>query len=205
MIIYGAKDVHLKTVKSTTGICPNCKIKGELSINIFRRHAHIFWIPLFPLWKKGISECSHCKKVMKYREMPESVKLEYQNLKIKTKGPIWQFIGIILIIVLALGVTAMNKFGSKSYQKEKLELFASPLKGDVYEYEIRTGKYSTLKVKHVSADSIFFSPNNYESSSLIRLYKINKEENYSDKIYSMSREKLKAMYTKGKIFGVKRE
>ena len=205
MIIYGAKAVHLKTVKSTNGICPNCNTKRELSISIFRKHAHVFWMPLFPLWKKGISECNHCKKVMKFKEMPESVKLEYQNLKANTKGPIWQFSGLALILVLTYGLTVMSKLGSESYQKKKLELFNSPMKGDIYEYVIKTGKYTTIKIVEVSIDSIYFSPNNYESNSIIKLHKINKVENYSDKIYSISKEKVKEMYTSGEIIGVKRK
>ncbi len=201
MIIYGTKAVNLETVQSSTGICPNCKTKGELTISIFRKHIHVFWIPLFPIWKNLISTCGHCKKVMKYKEMPEALKFESQNLKDRAKGPIWQFSGVIIILLLIV----VSEFGSGVYKEKKFKLFASPMKGDVYEYVVETGKYSTLKILKVSNDSIYFAPNNYTSKSIIHLFKINKEENYSDKIYSISKDKVKAMYISGEIIGVKRE
>lgn len=204
MIIYGTKAVHLKTAKSNLGICPSCSTKGSLSISIYRKHFHIFWIPTFPIGKKGVSECSHCKKVMTMKEMPDSIKLEYQNLKAQTKGPIWQFSGLALIFILVLGITFISKTGSEKYNKTKQEYLAYPMQGDVYEYVIKTGKYTTLKIVNVSNDNITFSPNKLESNSIIRLYKINKEQNYSDKVYSVTKEELKKMYTDGKIMGIKR-
>jgi hypothetical protein len=204
MIIYGTKAVHLKTAKSNTEICPSCSTKGDLTISVFRKHFHIFWIPFFPIWKTGVSECNHCKKVMKIKEMPDKIKLEYANLKTQSKGPLWQFSGLVLLIVLILGIKTIGKLTSEKYQKEKQEYFASPMEGDVYEYIIETGKYTTLKVVNVSKDSISLSPNKFESNSIIRLYKINKAENYSDKTYTMSKRQLKKMVSDTVIMGVKR-
>jgi hypothetical protein len=205
MIIFGSKAVHLKTVKCNLTNCTSCSTKGSINISVFRKHFHVFWIPMFPLWKTGVSECSHCKKVMRVKEMPDNLKLEFENLKGQSKGPIWQFSGLILLVVLILGVKTIQKNGSEKYQKEKQEYFASPMKGDVYEYVIKTGKYTTLKVVNISKDSISFLPNRYESNSIIRLSKINKVENYSDKPYSISKDKLKIMFNKGLIMGVQRK
>ena len=205
MIIHGINSVHLKTVHSRNGICPNCNSKGELSINIYRKHAHVFWIPMFPLWKVGNSECNHCKKVIRYKEMPENVKLEYYNVKVNTKGPIWQFSGLAIIFVLIFGLTAMSEISGESYRKKQLEIISFPMKGDVYEYVINTRRYTTLKIVDVFIDSIYFSPNIYETKSILKLYKIDKQENYSNEIYSISKETVKEMYTTGEIIGVKRE
>lgn len=108
MIIYGSKSVHLKSERSETSVCPNCEIRGSLILSVYRRHAHIFWIPLFPIGKKGFSQCQHCKNVLYTKEMPVSIQKEYDQLKNKAKGPLWQFAGlgilIITIIVAAISV-----------------------------------------------------------------------------------------------------
>lgn len=200
MIIYGSKAVHIKSEQSKTSICPSCGTQGSLTLQVFRRHAHIFWIPLFPIGKKGISQCQHCKNVLETKEMSESIRREYNNLKNKAKGPIWQFSGLGIIAVLI----AWSSYASGEDKKLELEYIASPINGDIYEYKIETSSYSTLKVISVSKDSVFVSPNEYEISKKSRIYRINKPENYSELSYGISKSKLKEMYHSGEIFDINR-
>ncbi|WP_299435725.1 zinc-ribbon domain-containing protein [uncultured Aquimarina sp.] len=200
MIIYGSRAVHIKSEQSKTAICPSCSTQGSLTLSVFRRHAHIFWIPLFPIGKKGISQCQHCKNVLKTKEMPEPIRREYDILKNKTKGPIWQFAGLGILIVLI----AWGSYASAENKKLAGEYIASPMNGDIYEYKIETRSYSTLKVIAVSRDSVFVSPNEYEISKKSRIFKINKPENYSEFSYGISIEKLKEMYDSGEIFDINR-
>ena len=80
------------------------------------------------------------------KEMPPAMKGEYDRLKKDAKGPAWQFAGLVLIAIsIASGSYANAK-------EKKLELIhiASPQKGDIYEYKIEAGSYSTLKVMETS-------------------------------------------------------
>ncbi len=99
MIIYGSRATHLKSAESKT-TCPSCKTKGSLILSVWGRYAHVFWIPLFPIGKKGFSQCQHCKGVLETREMPEEIKREYKELKENCKAPIWQYIGLLIFIVI---------------------------------------------------------------------------------------------------------
>lgn len=200
MIIYGSKAVHLKTASSKTATCPSCGTQGSLTFSVFRKHAHIFWIPLFPIGKKGVSQCQHCKNVLETKEMPEPIKREYENLKSETKGPIWQFAGLGLIAILIVWGT----YASEEDKKQELKYIANPQKGDIYEYRIETGSYSTLKVVSVTNDSVFVSPNEYEIGKMSKIYKIDKPENYSDLSYGISKIKLNEMYNSGGIFDINR-
>ncbi len=200
MIIYGSKAVHLKTEISKTATCPSCGTQGSMTFSVFRKHAHIFWIPLFPIGKKGVSQCQHCKNVLETKEMPEPIKREHENLKSETKGPIWQFAGLGLIAILI----AWGNYVSGEDKKEELKFIAKPQKGDTYEYKIETRSYSTLKVVSVTNDSVFVSPNEYEISKMSKIYKIDKPENYSDLIYGISRLKLSDMYNSGEILDINR-
>ena len=192
--------VHLKTEQSETAICPSCGTQGSLTINIFRKHAHIFWIPLFPFGKKGVSQCEHCNNILEMKEMPDSLKREFENLKNETKGLIWQFTGLGIIAILIVWGNYVNGEDKKT----ELEYLKSPQIGDVYEYKIETGSYSTLKVVSVKNDSIFVSPNEYEISKMSKMYKIDKSENYSNLSYGVSINKIKEMYDSGEIFDINR-
>ncbi|SEK81845.1 hypothetical protein SAMN04487910_1204 [Aquimarina amphilecti] len=108
MIIFGSRSVYVTSKQSTGSICPSCGTKGSLRLIVFRRHVHVFWIPIFPIGKKGMSQCQHCKHVLNIKEMPEPIKQECITLKNKTKGPIWQFAGLGILIVMILWAALMT-------------------------------------------------------------------------------------------------
>ena len=200
MIIFGLRNAHVKTVKSETSTCESCGKHGSILLSTFRRHIHVFWIPMFPVGKNGFSECQHCKNVLEPKEMPAPLKREFDGLKSDAKGPIWQFSGLGLIAVLVV----VGIYTSGQDKEQELIYISSPVEGDVYEYKIEARSYSTLKVVAVSDDSVFVSPNEYETSRRSKIYKIDKAENYADYTFGISREKLKEMYDAGDIFDINR-
>ncbi len=100
MIIFGSKAVHLKSEQTDTVVCHSCGKRGSLSINIFGKHAHFFWIPFFPIGKTGVSQCQHCKNVLRLNEMPQALKDEYKALAKETGYKFWQYAGIIIFLLL---------------------------------------------------------------------------------------------------------
>lgn len=200
MIIFGSKSVHVKTVELNSESCASCGNQGSMELEVYRKHAHIFWIPLFPIGKKVVSRCRHCKNVLEEKEMPDHIKREALNVKKNTKGPIWQFAGLGLIGVLVI----WGYYANGENKKLDLKYIASPVAGDIYEYKITSRHYSTMKVVEVSNDSVYVSPNEYEIDKKSKIRKIDKPENYSDLSYSISKKELKEMYDSGEIFDVNR-
>ena len=200
MIVYGSRAVHLKTVQSHKATCANCDTQGSIIISVFRKHAHIFWIPLFPIGKRGVSQCQHCKNTLESGSMPESIKREYTNLKEDAKGPYWQFSGLGLILAFFL----YSSYSGGENKKITLDYISAPVKGDVYEYKMEEGDYSTLKVIAVTNDSVFVSPNEYAINRISKIYKIDKPENYSELSYGIGKDRLKEMYESGDVFDINR-
>jgi hypothetical protein len=133
--------------------------------------------------------------------MPERLKMEYQNFKSDAKGPIWQFSGLFLIICLI----GFSGYSSSKDKENTAKYLSEPVIGDIYEYRIETGSYSTMKVMQVTTDILFVSLNDYEISKSSRMYKIDKAENYSDEIYGISRKEIQAMKVNGNIVGINRD
>ncbi len=201
MLIYGTKPVNLQSKNSKNTICPNCQTESSITYHIYRKHVHIFWIPLFPLGKKGYSECSHCKNVLETKEMPRNMQMELEIVKNETRGPIWQFAGLgILAVLIVWGTLA-----SEQDKKMELQYIATPAVNDVYEYKSESGNYSTMKVVEVSDDSVFVVPNMYETHKMTKVYKIDKSENYSEDVYGISKTDLNTMYMDGDIFDINRD
>ena len=201
MIIFGTRAAQIKSVLSKQAVCPNCNEKGSIIISVFRKHAHIFWIPMFPIGKRGISQCQNCKNVLSTKEMPNSIRNEYSKLKDENKGSLWQFSGLALFAIL------ISWAFYQSGENEKLEqqYLATPKRGDVYEYKIEGGFYSTLKVIEVNNDSLLVVPNDYEIDKMSKLYKIDKDENYSEEFsFKIAKKEIETMYNSGEIFDINR-
>ncbi|MGB3145716.1 MAG: hypothetical protein WBB24_16575 [Maribacter sp.] len=201
MIFFGTGSANVTTVKTVNTICEHCNNADTLYINIYRRHAHIFWIPVFPFTKTGSSYCNHCKEVLAPKQMPEKLKRQYKNIKANAKGPIWQFSGLaILVFLIAFGVYSNGKDTENT-----LSYLNKPAVGDVYEYKTNNGSYSTMKLRKFTNDSLFLSLNDYEIGKKSRLYKIEKIENYPEATYGYSKSEMKLMKSDGIILKINRD
>lgn len=171
MIIYGSKAVHLQSAELPNHSCPNCGTKGSLVMSVFRKHAHIYWIPLFPIGKMSVAQCQHCQLILEDSKMPQPLWQIRTTLKENSKGPIWQFAGLFLI-------GAFIFWGSRNDAKEKktnLDKIQNPIAGDVYTYKMDSANYSTMKVVEVSADSVFVVRNILGVNKLAGIAKITSE------------------------------
>lgn len=201
MVVYGTKAININSVQSETTTCDNCNSKGTITIDIFRKHAHIFWIPVFPFGKVGESECSNCKNILEPKEMPEQLKREYDSIKSVSKGPVWQFAGLSLIAILF----AFGYYSSGEHKKLELQYLKTPLAGDVYSYKGENGNFSTLKVVSVSSDTVFVSPNDYEIDKRSKTYTIDKPENYPELFYGISIDDINKRYASNEIYDIDRD
>ncbi len=200
MIIYGSRSAHIGNIPSKSAKCENCNSERTITFNIFRRHAHIFWIPLFPIGKTGVAECSYCKQVLRKNEMPETLKREYVKARNIAKGPKWQYAGLFLILALFVFVG----FSSKISRNNEAKYITEPLIGDVYSYKTETNQYSTMKVDSVSNDSVFVYLNNYEIGRKSKIYKIEKADRYSENTYAYSKKEIIALYEEKTIVSIDR-
>jgi len=200
MIIYGSRSTTLLTAVLPDEKCSNCQTQGSIVMGVYSKYAHIFWIPMFPIGKVGISQCQHCKQVLKVNEMPPELKKQYWSIKNQAKAPIWQFIGLGIIAFIVI----MTIISTNIDKKNEAQYLAAPQSGDIYEYKTEDGNYSTWKLTKVTTDSLGISLNKYTISRITSLYKIEKPENYPDTTVWISKPTIAKMYSNGRISGIKR-
>jgi hypothetical protein len=201
MIIYGSRATHLKTDRLRQVTCPHCQTKDQMTASVFGTHAHVFWIPLFPMGKTGVFECQHCHKGFKKKELGEDGKREYKNFLGDVKTPLWKFSGLGIIALLI----AWGFYSSKMTEQKIAELVEKPAMYDKYTYRTESNGYSTFKVVEVHEDSIYVDWNDYEISKQSGIDEIDKEENYPGDIYILSKAEVKAMYDAGDIKDIDRD
>ena len=202
MIIYGVRSPEILSEQSTTAECPNCNTKGSTKFIVFSRHAHVFWIPIFPAGKFGGSHCMHCDHFLEDKEMPTEIKREFDLIKQTTRIPIWQFAGLILIVCAILA----NLINTELDKNRAEKYLTAPLAGDIYEYTLDDDSYSTFKVMEVKDDSVLVCPNEYVVYRKSDIEELFQSDYYSDTLmYILSISQLQEMFSGNEIFGVKRE
>jgi len=200
MIFYGSKGVHLHSEQVSGVKCSHCEQTSTHTISIYGRYAYVYWIPFFPLGKKGVSECNHCKITLELKEMSESLKLAHQNVKGNAKTPIWHWSGLGLVAVI-IGISG---FLSAQHDKAAITYIDKPLTGDVYEFKPNE-YYSLLKVTSVDQDSVYVISNDYETERQSDLDDIDKASNYTTTPYGISKERIKELFESKKILDVNRD
>lgn len=202
MIIYGSRATHIGTIEVNEK-CPNCETQNSVTMAIFQRYAHVFWIPFVPIGKKVITQCSHCEQVLNKKEFPSNFQSYYETLKIRSKTPIWTFTGITLLALLILWLV----ISGIQDDKKDAALIQSPQTGDIYEAKTEDGNYTIFKVKEVVGDTVFLLLSEYETNKITGLSDIKKkgDEAYFQEPLSVHKEDLKALLEEGKIIDVDRE
>jgi hypothetical protein len=200
MIVYGTRATLLKS-EYFFEPCPNCKATNSVQISIFGRYAHIFWIPFFPIGKKGVSVCSNCKQVLKDKDMPDSLKLSYDNLKAHTKTPVWNFSGLGIVALVAIGLTI-----SENHKNDKIGRYlAAPKKGDVFQLKFNDTVYTLYQVAKVDPDTVFFFSGKYQTNTETGLDDLEAKGFDTDSVEGVSKGALAAMHKKDDIIDIVRK
>ncbi|TDG36460.1 zinc-ribbon domain-containing protein [Pedobacter changchengzhani] len=112
MIIFGTRGTYLKQ-QSNAFNCPNCGSVGTVRISFFAKYFHIFWIPIFPTTKIGITQCSHCKQALYANQLPIELQSVYDESNKRAKRPITHYFGLFIIglfFAFAIVSVVISKF-----------------------------------------------------------------------------------------------
>ncbi len=201
MIIYGKKSTQL-VKEHLTDKCSNCGTQNSIDLYLFQNYAHVFWIPFFATGKSAVSECSHCKQVLKQKEMPVDLLEQVRDLKRQYKTPVWTFsgLGLFALLIVVLVINDKNK------SKKNIALLAASKVGDVLQIRTKEKQYTLYKIDEVATDSVFLRYNNYECNKISGLadIKLKGDTAYSEDLLGYSKTELKKMLMDGEIIDIER-
>ncbi|MGG9971558.1 zinc-ribbon domain-containing protein [Ferruginibacter sp. SUN002] len=199
MIVYGSKSKELLK-EHIIDKCPHCGTQNSIDMYVLQKYAHVFWIPFFPMGKTGVSQCDHCKQMLKLKEMPPHLVTTYENLKAQTQTPKWMFSGLALVaFLITVGIIS-----EKEKDEKNNKLILAPKKGDIFEVKIKALEYTLYKVHEVQKDSVFVQVNNYQINKVSKLDQL-REKSYSEDIYGFSKTELKKMLDNDEILNIIRQ
>ena len=208
IIFYGSKSSHVKSAVLDDAVCPSCENEGQMVISVFAFYAHVFWIPLFPLYKKVYANCTHCNAEYELKEMPPDLRNQCVKFRKAQKFPIWHFSGVIAVCLFILYAFISDTNASRLQNS----YLSNPRVNDVYviQYEnedyTTNEVYTTMKIVEITSDSIYFADNNFFIERDAGVNTIDEDENYNyEELMSSTIEDLKELKKKGFIFYVIRK
>lgn len=110
LFFFGIKGSSVHSELMMNKVCTYCQQQDTTYANFISRYFHFFWIPVFPVGKKAVSVCSHCKQTLNKKEMPEEYRIAAKELKSKAQIPVRHFSGLILVGLFILFVAALSLF-----------------------------------------------------------------------------------------------
>jgi hypothetical protein len=202
MIIYGSR-ATLVAKETIPDPCLHCQSNNTVDIYVFQRYAHIFGIPFFPAGKTGTSQCSHCRKVLKSKEMPASLQTAYTSVAARKRAPLWTFAGTAIAAILIIG----GLVRSGRHDVRVSQLLKRPKVGDILEVKKSAGEYTLYKIAEVQADSVAVLPSleSVERESGLGKLESAKYARFSTEPTMYSRENLSVLAHAGKIIDVIRK
>ena len=57
--------------------CRTCREPSDQQITLLSKYFHIWWIPMFPIGQRAISECSNCKKTLGVHEFSQNLEKKF--------------------------------------------------------------------------------------------------------------------------------
>ncbi|MDF1698089.1 MAG: hypothetical protein P1U56_19735 [Saprospiraceae bacterium] len=114
MIFFGTRASNIGNFNLQNSDCSYCEMSDTQRISVFGKYAHIFWIPVFPIGKTVIAECTHCKRTIEQREFPPSLNTSYLMNMTKAKRPLWHWLGLGFVGFLFALTTLLGIIGASA-------------------------------------------------------------------------------------------
>lgn len=143
MIIFGGRASNIGNFDIPNTNCSYCEEGNTQRISVFGKYAHVFWIPIFPIGKKAVAECTHCKRTIEQKEFSPELKSLYQENKNKAKRPIWHWLGLgifglLVALISIIGITAEEDPRSSLLNADEALMVSNPtMESDSISFKVK--------------------------------------------------------------------
>lgn len=202
MIIFGLRSGNTRQRELSSYDCSHCHTKQSVQFYFFVRYFHIFWIPVFPLYRSGGSQCSHCKQVLERSQMPPAMVHDYGIARKNVKIPLKFFSGLVIAAIF-LGAVILAVITDSNNTRNWLQ---QPQAGDVYEIK-ENGTYTLYRIQQVKGDTLVMNPYEYNADRASALRKLKKTypDAYSAEEIPMVKSELAALYAERALRKIERK
>lgn len=127
IFFFGSRATKIKERQLKRTVCPYCSTQDSFKVSTYSKYFHFFWIPIIPLFKKNVAECTHCKKSYAEGQFTPEMRqsLENENRVDPAKRPLWQGCGCAILVLFFCVMMIFSFYGvymrSQNPEKYKVE------------------------------------------------------------------------------------
>ena len=113
IFFYGTRATKVKQRKLHKTTCPYCSTADSFIVRTYSKYFHFFWIPILPLFKTNVAECTHCKKSYALGEFTAEMQrsLAREDQTNPAKRPLWQGCGCLVLVVFFVIMMSISFYG----------------------------------------------------------------------------------------------
>jgi len=101
-MIYGWRGAKMGSYNVPNTICRFCNCSEPQRVTEFGKYAHAMWIPLFPIGKTTVAECTSCLRTIDQKDFPRDLTAQMTQFEGEVKRPVWHFSGLIIVGIFIL-------------------------------------------------------------------------------------------------------
>jgi hypothetical protein len=155
MILFGTGTKRLTVIPLYDGNCMKCG-KPTITVTVFQKYFHVFFIPFIPTRKTVRGECRSCSRTYEEDDLPTYFDPQVGIVKQAAGTPLVLFTGLALFILLG----AFTTWRESTRAKEADSYLAAPQVHDIYVLPLglrESFKYVICRLEAVASDSLTFS------------------------------------------------
>ncbi|WP_452223075.1 zinc-ribbon domain-containing protein [Lacinutrix chionoecetis] len=120
IFFFGTRASKIGQKRLNNVTCPYCQTQNSFIATTYGRYVHFFWIPLFPIGKTTLAECTHCKKTYAQNEFTDQIQrsLQRENEINPSKRPFWHGCGCLIIVAFFVTTVGAAAIGAIFYDKD---------------------------------------------------------------------------------------
>lgn len=201
IFIFGTRS-SVRPAVQTDYTCPACGREHAIFAVPQQRYFHVFWIPIFPIYRSYSMVCGDCGGLFDTAHMPVP-----KEVKQQVKTPKWTFIGLILIALFVVFVAITGSSASSDRKSGAMAKIENPTVGDIYQVKEAYKEYTLYKVASATKDSIYFYPHGYTINKKSAFDELKADEFLDEDdeyVEGFSKAELKADVESGKILKITR-
>ena len=152
--------------------CPVCNTQDSLELTLYMRYIAML-VPLFGMGRRTSVICTNCGNVLKNPDSSIFAKKKYSNkvadavkdIRQNHKRTLWQLVYpwsiwfvLPFLILILLGISAINKKNTEEKAKEYAELIMHPQTGDIYKstwFENGLSQGVLVKLMRINGDTLY--------------------------------------------------
>ncbi|MEW5675856.1 zinc-ribbon domain-containing protein [Flavobacterium enshiense] len=202
MIFFGTREKEIKRGSLTNVTCNECRENVSMTYIVESKYFHLYWVPFFPYKKNTFVGCNECDTVFEKKQFSENIKkkLQRENELKPARNPIWMFSGLIILAILI----PLALFQSSRANVKKSDFANNPKVGDVYFLNCLPSNYTTMKIAAIEKDSIHFIANDTVVTKFTKIFTINEDKYYTDKIKSYTKSQILDLFKNDSIYKIDR-